>query len=72
MAGIDTSGNISCAWKKSQEVGVGNLNKSQLELCLMLIREDLVKNRKCIKDAGLLVNYLKDSLKPQSIIKYAI
>ncbi|GLV32751.1 Kinesin heavy chain 73 [Carabus blaptoides fortunei] len=70
MAGMDCSGNMSCIWKKSQEVGIANLNKSQLEFCLMLMRKELVRTGKFIKDAGPLVNYLKDSLKPQSIIKF--
>lgn len=70
MAGIGTSGNKSCRLKHPLDVGLANLNKSQLEQCLLEIQKDLIKEKESIKDAGLLVQYLGKSLGPHSNIRF--
>lgn len=70
MAGIGSSGSKSCRLKNPLDVGLANLNKSQLEQCLLEIQKDLIHEKESIKDAGLLVQYLGKSLGPHSNIRY--
>ncbi|XP_063918603.1 kinesin-like protein KIF9 [Zophobas morio] len=70
LAGADSIGNFSCLFKNPQEVGAGNLAKTQLEQFFLVLCSNIPEHIRIKQRLNPMIQYLGDSLKKATIFRF--